>query len=97
VSADEFGLDLGERHAGLNGDGVRLTFSLVQGRRQIVQADGGMRHGDHETLEGRIYISEHGKGNVMFFDGSNEGMERTIKQMQALKTLDKRSLETDAH
>ena len=33
----------------------------------------------------------------MFFDGSNEGMERTIKQMQALKTLDKRSLEAAAH
>jgi hypothetical protein len=33
----------------------------------------------------------------MFFDGSNEGMERTIKQMQALKTLDKRSLEGAGH
>jgi regulator of protease activity HflC (stomatin/prohibitin superfamily) len=43
-------------------------------------------------LDGMKYISEHGKGNVMFFDGSNEGMERTIKQMQALKTLDQRSL-----
>lgn len=48
-------------------------------------------------LDGMKYISEHGKGNVMFFDGSNEGMERTIKQMQALKTLDKRSLEAAAH
>ncbi len=48
-------------------------------------------------LDGMKYISEHGKGNVMFFDGSNEGMERTIKQMQALKTLDKRSLEGAGH
>ncbi len=48
-------------------------------------------------LDGMKYIAEHGKGNVMFFDGSNEGMERTIKQMQALKTLDKRSLEAAAH
>jgi hypothetical protein len=30
--------------------------------------------------------------NVMFFDGSNEGMESTIKQMQALKTLDQRTV-----
>lgn len=42
-------------------------------------------------LDGMKYVAEHGKGNVMFFDGSNEGMERTIKQMQALKSLDKRS------
>jgi len=42
-------------------------------------------------LDGMKYVAEHGKGNVMFFDGSNEGMERTIKQVQALKTLDKRS------
>ncbi len=48
-------------------------------------------------LDGMKYVAEHGKGNVMFFDGSNEGMERTIKQMQALKTLDKRSLEGAGH
>jgi prepilin-type processing-associated H-X9-DG protein len=42
-------------------------------------------------LEGMKYVAEHGKGNVMFFDGSNEGLERTMKQMQALKSLDKRS------
>ena len=48
-------------------------------------------------LDGMKYISEHGKGNVMFFDGSNEGLERTMRQMQALKTLDKRSHETAAH
>lgn len=48
-------------------------------------------------LDGMKYISEHGKGNVMFFDGSNEGLERTMRQMQALKTLDKRSHDTAAH
>jgi regulator of protease activity HflC (stomatin/prohibitin superfamily) len=42
-------------------------------------------------LDGMKYISEHGKGNVMFFDGSNEGMERTIKQMQGLRSLDQRT------
>lgn len=48
-------------------------------------------------LDGMKYISEHGKGNVMFFDGSNEGLERTMRQMQALKTLDKRSHDAAAH
>ena len=42
-------------------------------------------------LDGMKYISEHGKGNVMFFDGSNDGMEKTIRQMVALKSLDKRA------
>jgi prepilin-type processing-associated H-X9-DG protein len=42
-------------------------------------------------LDGMKYVAEHGKGNVLFFDGSNEGLERTMKQMQALKTLDQRS------
>ncbi len=48
-------------------------------------------------LDGMKYISEHSKGNVMFFDGSNEGLERTMRQMQALKTLDKRSHDAAAH
>ncbi|WP_337040707.1 SPFH domain-containing protein [Emticicia sp. 17c] len=30
------------------------------------------------------HFAEQGKGNVIFLDGSVEGMERTIKQMQAL-------------
>lgn len=29
-------------------------------------------------------IAEEGKGNVIFFDGSTDGMERTLKHMQAL-------------
>ncbi len=38
-------------------------------------------------LDGMKYISEHGKGNVMFFDGSNDGMDKTLKQMQAMNSL----------
>lgn len=38
-------------------------------------------------LDGMKYISEHSKGNILFFDGSNEGMERTVKQMQAMRML----------
>lgn len=30
------------------------------------------------------YIAEHGSGNVIFFDGSTEGLEKTIKQTKAL-------------
>jgi prepilin-type processing-associated H-X9-DG protein len=48
-------------------------------------------------LDGMKYISEHGKGNVLFFDGSNEGLERTMRQMQALKSLDQRSAVTAGH
>lgn len=48
-------------------------------------------------LDGMKYISEHGKGNVLFFDGSNEGLERTLRQMQGLKSLDKRSHDADEH
>src|SRR4026207_312901 len=29
-------------------------------------------------------FAEHGKGNVIFLDGSSEGMEKTMKQIQAL-------------
>lgn len=48
-------------------------------------------------LDGMKYISEHGKGNVLFFDGSNEGLERTMKQMQGLKSLDQRSAAAAGH
>jgi prepilin-type processing-associated H-X9-DG protein len=29
-------------------------------------------------------FAEYGKGNVIFLDGSAEGMEKTMKQIQAL-------------
>jgi hypothetical protein len=29
-------------------------------------------------------FAEYGKGNVIFLDGSPDGMERTMKQIQAL-------------
>jgi len=48
-------------------------------------------------LDGMKYISEHGKGNVLFFDGSNEGLERTMKQMQGLRSLDQRSASAAGH
>ena len=34
------------------------------------------------------HFAEQGKGNVIFLDGSNEGMEKTMKQMMALSKID---------
>jgi regulator of protease activity HflC (stomatin/prohibitin superfamily) len=32
-------------------------------------------------------FAEHGKGNVIFLDGSNEGMQKTLKEMMAINQL----------
>jgi prepilin-type processing-associated H-X9-DG protein len=34
------------------------------------------------------HVAENGKGNVIFFDGSAEGMERTMRQMVALNQME---------
>lgn len=34
------------------------------------------------------HFAENGKGNVIFLDGSNEGMDRTMKQMMALSKVE---------
>ena len=34
------------------------------------------------------HFAEHGKGNVIFLDGSSENMEKTMKQMLAMNTND---------
>jgi regulator of protease activity HflC (stomatin/prohibitin superfamily) len=36
-------------------------------------------------------FAEHGKGNVIFLDGSTEGMQQTMKQMMAISTMDVKS------
>jgi regulator of protease activity HflC (stomatin/prohibitin superfamily) len=33
-------------------------------------------------------FSEHGKGNIIFLDGSTEGMQKTLREMMALNQLD---------
>lgn len=38
-------------------------------------------------LDGMKHISEHSKGNILSFDGSNEGLEKTMKQMMAMNLL----------
>ncbi|MCX6310282.1 MAG: SPFH domain-containing protein [Bacteroidetes bacterium] len=37
-------------------------------------------------------FAEHGKGNVIFLDGSTEGMERTMRQMMAIGQMDLQDL-----
>ena len=37
-------------------------------------------------------FAEHGKGNVIFLDGSTDGMEKTMKQMMAIGQMDLRDL-----
>ncbi len=32
-------------------------------------------------------FAEYGKGNVIFLDGSSDGMQRTMKEMMAMNTL----------
>ncbi len=34
------------------------------------------------------HVAEFGKGNVIFFDGTNEGLEKTMKQMAAMNRID---------
>jgi regulator of protease activity HflC (stomatin/prohibitin superfamily) len=38
-------------------------------------------------------FSEHGKGNVIFLDGSVDGMQKTIKDMMALNLLETNKIE----
>ena len=37
-----------------------------------------------QWMESMKHVAEHGSGNVIFFDGSAEGLDKTMKQMQAL-------------
>jgi prepilin-type processing-associated H-X9-DG protein len=34
------------------------------------------------------HFAEQGKGNVIFLDGSTEGMDKQLKQMQAMQMLE---------
>ena len=36
------------------------------------------------------HFAEQGKGNVIFLDGSVDGMEKTLKQIQGMNLLDKK-------
>ncbi|MDZ7876935.1 MAG: SPFH domain-containing protein [Saprospiraceae bacterium] len=38
-------------------------------------------------LESMRYIAKEGKGNLLFFDGSNSGQKQTIKELMAMRTF----------
>jgi hypothetical protein len=33
-------------------------------------------------------FAEHGQGNVIFLDGSTEGMQKTMREMMAISNMD---------
>ncbi|MFM7566245.1 MAG: SPFH domain-containing protein [Flavobacteriales bacterium] len=41
----------------------------------------------NQWMEGMKHMATHGEGNVIFMDGSTDGMERTYRQMETLKHL----------
>lgn len=40
-----------------------------------------------QWIDGMKHIAQHGEGNVLFFDGSVDGVEKTMKQMSALNKI----------
>lgn len=40
-----------------------------------------------QWVDGMKHIAQHGEGNVIFMDGSAEGLDRTLRQMTLLKDL----------
>jgi len=76
--------------ARLRGQGVALFRQEVA--RGMTEAAEQMKQANLDTnvilfsmwTEAIKNFAEYGKGNVIFLDGSSEGMERTMKQIQAL-------------
>ncbi|HEY0680633.1 MAG TPA: SPFH domain-containing protein [Chitinophagaceae bacterium] len=82
-----------ERQAAqLRGQGVALFREEVA--RGMSQAAEQMKQANLDTnvilfsmwTEAIKNFAEYGKGNVIFLDGSGEGMEKTMKQIQAMMT-----------
>lgn len=84
--------------AQLRGQGIALFREEVA--KGMAQAAKEMQDADLDSslilfsmwTEALKHFAEQGKGNVIFLDGSSEGMERTMKQMMALniKNMDKK-------
>jgi regulator of protease activity HflC (stomatin/prohibitin superfamily) len=79
--------------AKLRGQGVALFRQEVA--RGMSEAANEMRQANLDTnvilfsmwTEAIKNFAEYGKGNVIFLDGSSEGMEKTMRQMQAFTLL----------
>ena len=74
----------------MRGQGVALFRQEVA--RGMTEAAEQMKQANLDTnvilfsmwTEAIKNFAEYGKGNVIFLDGSSEGMEKTMKQIQAL-------------
>ncbi len=79
--------------AKLRGQGIALFREEVA--RGMAAAANQMKEADLDAsfilfsmwTESVKNFAEHGKGNVIFLDGSTEGMERTMKEMMAINQL----------
>src|SRR6476660_6931571 len=87
-----------ERQAAqLRGQGVALFREEVA--RGMSQAAEQMKQANLDTnvilfsmwTEAIKNFAEYGKGNVIFLDGSSEGMENTMRQIMAMQQMDKRN------
>ncbi|MBC7914099.1 MAG: SPFH domain-containing protein [Pyrinomonadaceae bacterium] len=87
-----------EREAAqLRGQGIALFREEVA--KGMTQAAKEMQQADMDTsvilftmwTEALKHFSENGQGNVIFLDGSAEGMKRTMEQMMGLNLLDRTS------
>jgi regulator of protease activity HflC (stomatin/prohibitin superfamily) len=79
--------------ARLKGEGMAIMEDILASG--IVEAAQKLRavNLDYSMLlftnwtESMKHVAEHGSGNVIFFDGSTEGLEKTMKQMKALEMV----------
>jgi regulator of protease activity HflC (stomatin/prohibitin superfamily) len=87
-----------ERQAAqLRGQGVALFREEVA--KGMSQAASEMKQANLDTnvilfsmwVEAVKNFAEYGKGNVIFLDGSTEGMEKTMKQIMAMTQLEQRN------
>ncbi|MGB3235551.1 MAG: SPFH domain-containing protein, partial [Ferruginibacter sp.] len=82
--------------AQLRGQGVALFREEVA--RGMSQAAEQMKQANLDTnvilfsmwTEAIKNFAEYGKGNIIFLDGSSEGMARTMREIMAMQQMDKK-------
>lgn len=79
----------------LKGEGLAKTEELMA--QTMVQSfnklrDSGVDFGYMalvQWIDGMKHIAEHSEGNVIFIDGSTDGLEKTLRQMHSLQLVNK--------
>jgi len=71
---------------------ARMEETLAQSMIHTAKAmqGSGLSYNDmlvNQWMESMKHVAEHGSGNVIFFDGSAEGLDKTMRQMQALNRV----------